>query len=646
MEELSGQPRDAATKPQRRTRRIEAAVDAVVDDALVESAQEVVVSRGVARDPQLELAPPGLICQPMVRWYDPRNLLRSAYESFVSTVIGKYADQRRVVGQRSDRPKFFDYRGHDGRDADGGFWIDYVADAGDGWDSTFTVARGVGMSTLEVGGAGERGEEMASLPRASILIFGGDEVYPVGSQRGYDERLVAPYAAAVRDLADAAPHPDVFAVPGNHDWYDSLVAFSRKFLSGRWFAHWRTLQNRSYFALRLPGGWWLLGTDVQLGSDLDGEQLEYFEHLAAHHMAEGDRVILCNAEPHWVREALRGGDDAYHLANLRDLEARVLKDRTWLYLAGDLHHYRRHACAAEGRHKITAGGGGAFTHPTHTNRAKLARLPERAAGGSGGRAPARSYDLVEESCFPPPAQSRRITLRNALPLSVLWRQPRFFLVPAILYLLTCWIVPLQLVYEGGSFRGFGSLLGRVWSHLMLENRGAALWTVLVVVGFVMLTQLRRTWCRWLSGLLHAFAHMLAVLLCTWLAVRLTSGLSFSATSWGYLLRGGIIFLTGGLLGSTVFGWYLMIMCEGFGAHENEAAATQGFQHWKSFLRLHVAANGELTVHPIGIARTPRWWPRGYSKGGEEPAADDGRKDAEIYRYIEPPIVIRAGRAGR
>jgi hypothetical protein len=44
----------------------------------------------------------------MVRWYDPGNLIRSAKEILLSTLISKHADQRRIVGHGSDRPRFFD----------------------------------------------------------------------------------------------------------------------------------------------------------------------------------------------------------------------------------------------------------------------------------------------------------------------------------------------------------------------------------------------------------------------------------------------------------------------------------------------------------------------------------------------------------
>ena len=147
------------------------------------------------------------------------------------------------------------------------------------------------------------------------------------------------YETALRTTV--APHPSVYAIPGNHDWYDSLVSFTRLFCSGRWFAGWRTKQTRSYFAARLPRGWWLIGTDVQLGSDLDQPQVEYFESVAKE-MDPDDRVILCNAEPHWIYAQAYGQTDSdYNENNLAFLE-RTLGRKIVVFLAGDLHHYRRH----------------------------------------------------------------------------------------------------------------------------------------------------------------------------------------------------------------------------------------------------------------------------------------------------------------
>ncbi len=134
---------------------------------------------------------------------------------------------------------------------------------GDGWNSTYAVAYWITRPVLELEAEGRT----HATRRGDVLLFGGDQVYPTASRAEYELRLVSPFEAALNRLPD--PKPSLFAIPGNHDWYDSLVSFTRLFISKKFFAAWETPQRRSYFALKLPHDWWLVGTDVQLGSDID-----------------------------------------------------------------------------------------------------------------------------------------------------------------------------------------------------------------------------------------------------------------------------------------------------------------------------------------------------------------------------------------
>ncbi|MBI4627625.1 MAG: metallophosphoesterase, partial [Candidatus Rokubacteria bacterium] len=202
--------------------------------------------------------PPPLRRRSMVRWYSPRLLLATGVQVLVSAALGNRIDYRLMEADGGDQPSFKYDRDRDGRWVDE-LWLDYLADTGDGWNSTYAVASLVGRHELEVDGR--------SLPRGQILILGGDEVYPYPSQRSYRERLVGPFRTALPRTE--APHPHLFAIPGNHDWYDNLVSFSRRFGQERWIGGWQTLQRRSYFALKLPHRWWLWAVDVQLESDID-----------------------------------------------------------------------------------------------------------------------------------------------------------------------------------------------------------------------------------------------------------------------------------------------------------------------------------------------------------------------------------------
>ncbi|MBA2731753.1 MAG: metallophosphoesterase, partial [Acidobacteria bacterium] len=248
---------------------------------------------------------------PMVGWYDPRQLVRTGTQVAISTIFGRYSDRRLVEALASGRPEIYDYTHHykdDGQELceidesrrRDEIWIDYVADLGEGWNSTYAVAYHLSEDSRDFEYTDTESDEKqhAQTRRGDILLFGGDQVYPAADRLEYDQRLVKPYAIAFPTKA-REEHPHAFAIPGNHDWYDSLISFSRLFCSKRWFGGWRTRQSRSYFALKLPHGWWLLGTDTQLGSDIDAPQVEYFKGVAAE-MKETDRIILCHAEPHWI----------------------------------------------------------------------------------------------------------------------------------------------------------------------------------------------------------------------------------------------------------------------------------------------------------------------------------------------------------
>ena len=140
------------------------------------------------------------------------------------------------------------------------------------------------------------GEETVPTTRGSVLVMGGDEVYPSASARAYEERTKGPYNAAMPHSDDP---PALFAIPGNHDWYDGLTAFLRFFCQGGWVGGWKTEQRRSYFAVKLPQRWWLLGIDIQFDTYIDAPQIEYFRDVAAQ-IQDGDGIILCNAKPSWV----------------------------------------------------------------------------------------------------------------------------------------------------------------------------------------------------------------------------------------------------------------------------------------------------------------------------------------------------------
>lgn len=543
---------------------------------------------------------------PMVGWYDPAQLAQTAWQVFISTLFGRHSDYRLMEALVAPGIAI------DDRSAEGSMWIDYTADLGDGWNSTYAVAYWLAQPTLKL--ADSRGNDHIT-ERGSILVFGGDEVYPAANRSGYQQRLVAPYETALQ--VTRPPHPTVYAIPGNHDWYDSLVSFSRLFFTRPWFAGWQVKQERSYFAISLPRGWWLIGTDVQFNSDIDEPQIQYFQTVAKK-MQPSDRIILCNAEPHWIYAETYGTSDTnYNENNLAFLERKVFGKKVSVFLAGDLHHYRRHE-APDGTQKITAGGGGAFLHPTHGPDVSLLRNGQ--------------YRLRKS--FPDPAKSRSLCWRNLL---FPFLNPWFGAVSGVLYLLTAWSTMTDLSrYPIGQF--WESL--SVAFNAALNNPLAVFWIIALFSGFWLFTDTHSKAYRLVAGTVHGLVHLLAVFLIGWGATTLTvsSGFSFGSTSQ-LLLAGLVIAIAGWVVGSIVMGVYLLISLNVFKRHSNEAFSSLAIEDWKHFLRINIDGNGTLTIYPIGIRRIPRKWKaRSGDDTGPKVVPDD--RKATMPELIEMPIIVR------
>jgi len=224
----------------------------------------------------------GFVRRPAVRWLSPGLLARSGVEVIVSGTFGKFADKRELQREPQDD---LDYSA-----GTGDLWVDYVSDTGDGWEATYTLAWLLAQPALAAGDE--------TLPRGRILLLGGDQVYPSATPEMYEDRFIGPFAAAL-PRAEHLDKPELYALPGNHDWYDGLVSFLRVFCArdGR-VGDWVTRQRRSYFAIKLPHGGWIWAIDIQLDTYIDDIQLDYF---LGQPVAADDKIILMTAKPAWVK---------------------------------------------------------------------------------------------------------------------------------------------------------------------------------------------------------------------------------------------------------------------------------------------------------------------------------------------------------
>src|SRR5262245_3186202 len=425
-----------------------------------------------------------------VRWYDPDVLVRVGIRDAISAVFGEYADQRLMQAatdpakDKDAIAKRYDYRNLASSTAEKStdFWVDYIADVGDGFGPTYGMAMLLAKPELSL----PSGE---TLPAGKILILGGDQCYPQATHEAYEDRFVLPYATALPPFEDPEHKNErlLFALPGNHDWYDGLGAFDNLFCqnrdpllargNGRRVGGWRCQQHRSYWAIQLPHNWWLWGVDIQFSKYLDAAQENYFRTVVDH-MGDGlHNIVLCIAEPHWLDAEFEGIDTVDSLHTIVRIALKKTKEETEgklrnrevrvrAVLAGDWHHYSHYrldelfdpeagdhsvgrfswprgqaeapkAAQTElGIHLITAGGGGAFLHST-TDLRPEAKVSWGVRPENSLAQPARRFTGTARmiACYPSRLRSAFLTLKNlAFPL----RNWRFSLVIGALYWIMTW----------------------------------------------------------------------------------------------------------------------------------------------------------------------------------------------------------------
>ncbi|WP_158630373.1 metallophosphoesterase [Glycomyces terrestris] len=508
--------------------------------------------------------------QKPVRWLSPRTLVDTSMRFGLARVFGGYVDKREIIGGRPQ--PVYDHSGTDE------LWIDYVADIGDGFNATYSIAYLMAQNELEVGG--ER------LPRGSVLVMGGDEVYPAGDWVEYEQRMKGPYEAANPGNPVA-----LYAIPGNHDWFDGLTAFARQFTEGRTIGGYRTFQKRSYFALNLPHRWWLFALDVQFDTHLDQNQIEYFRR-AAEQMQPGDQVILCIAQPSWLwtAEDPRSFDRIDHF--IRDVIA-ARGGLVPLILTGDRHHYAHYAEVDGVRHLVGAGGGGAYLSPTHTLPEELT-APRRSVPEPD--APEREYRLTQTY----PSKAKSLSYALGIFARLPWLNKGFVVLMAVVGL----IATVSILEGTGTFVAVTAVL-----------IGAG-------VGFAHPGQGSRTTRHYLLGAVHGLAQTALA----WggsLLVKQADDVSWIT----YLLYLPII----GLAGTWLVGLYLVV-ANRLGVNANELFAGMSVIDQKCFLRIRVDRSG-ATVYAIGLDRVGRHW----AADPEGAETDSWIKPAEPLkpRLIEP-----------
>jgi hypothetical protein len=545
----------------------------------------------------------------------------------VSTLLADYTDRREVQAALPDGLVEIPDPGPEG------LWIDFVADLGDGFDPTYSVAWLLSRPELELDGNLTR--------RGDVLVLGGDEVYPVPSATGYEDRTTGPYRAAFspedaaaeqvagpgRGAGRVRARPIMLAVPGNHDWYDGLTAFLRAFAQGRRIGGWTTGQARSYFAARLPGRWWLVGLDTQLGTYLDVPQLQYFRHHLSSQLQPGDAVIVCAPTPSWVRT---GMDDPDAFNSLHFFEREIVQRRTdpdtgesWptgatvrVWISGDHHHYARYeeigATAAEGtpqqeggapRQLLTCGMGGAYLRGTEDLPDTIEVPP--AASRMSSRGPSVPFRRITAS--PTAQESRRLRVGVLAPTrrGIVARNPGLWRFVGLVHAFVLPVLAFLLGVEQGLTPADALRVSVPADVLALAGHLGGWIGAVVALVWLVVPVARRERPRLPPGWVVAALLQLAVALGV-LALALAVPWPGDWNGWAVTGASALgAFVIAGLVGCYALAGYLVF------APRREvrdwAFSAQAIEEHKGFLRLHLDAAGRLTIYPVLLEQVCHDW---------------------------------------
>ncbi|HVE99722.1 MAG TPA: metallophosphoesterase [Rubrobacteraceae bacterium] len=227
-----------------------------------------------------------------------------------------------------------------------------------------------------------------------FMVICSDVIYPAGGIDQYEDKFYRPY----RDY----PCP-VYAVPGNHDWYDGLTGFMYHLCgwdgrtlpeqprASRWRGRvrdvlwrrppekedptagarrevWRSgsgqrsSQRTPYFAIE-TGPLLIVGIDTGMSGDIDQEQGSWLREVSRIDKPK----LLLTGKPIYV-------DGKYHPGAVEGggTVDEIVRDPEHNYVAvigGDIHNYQRYPVRlGDGRkiEYIVSGGAGAYMSATHT----------------------------------------------------------------------------------------------------------------------------------------------------------------------------------------------------------------------------------------------------------------------------------------
>jgi hypothetical protein len=170
-----------------------------------------IVSRLMVRNPDYTEAR-----KEMMHWWEWQFFFDSVYYYFLEMKQRRVGDARQKM-QEKKLPQIHDYSDKDKED----FEFDFLADSGDGFDSTYTVAYSIAQGAIT-------DNKNNTFKRPGLVIHGGDLSYPWPGRVDVQSRFITPYELA--SPRSQITIGDMFIIPGNHEWPDGLATFCQLIL--------------------------------------------------------------------------------------------------------------------------------------------------------------------------------------------------------------------------------------------------------------------------------------------------------------------------------------------------------------------------------------------------------------------------------
>ncbi|MFL5914891.1 MAG: metallophosphoesterase family protein [Gaiellaceae bacterium] len=289
------------------------------------------------------------------------------------------------------------------------------------------------VSAIILGDTGEGdGSQYAVVPGllresagSDFMFIISDIIYPAGGIDEYENKFYRPY----KDY----PQP-IYAIPGNHDWYDDLTGFMFHFCGLRraarglpgspgwksalrrllWrrapkghekaIARMRQMRAQPSQQARQPGPYFalaagpivLVGIDTGITGGIDRDQGEWLRRISNSPRPK----ILLTGKPLRVNGQLHPGE--IEGGGTVDEIVQAPENNYIAAIGGDVHNYQRYPARLEdGRtiQYIVSGGGGAFMNETH-------KIPNIDRSGLNG------VSEAEFRCYPLRGDSLSIFSRN------------------------------------------------------------------------------------------------------------------------------------------------------------------------------------------------------------------------------------------